>query len=256
MEIAVNWLPQVAFWYLLIVARVGTMLMLVPAFGERLVAARLRLAFMLVFCLVLFPVISPMLPAQPDGLLEAIVLLLHEIAVGLILGGVARLIVSSAQTAGAIIAFQSGLSVAQTADPAQPGVQGALIGNFLGMVALALVFATDLHHLVLAAVYNSYMVYDPTTPLMFGDASILAWEVAARSFAVGVQMSAPFIVFGLVFFLGLGILSKLMPQLQVFFIAMPANIGLGFLLLMALLSVMMMWYLTHFENEIRLLMGG
>jgi flagellar biosynthetic protein FliR len=63
-------------------------------------------------------------------------------------------------------------------------------------------------------------------------------------------MSAPFIVFGLVFNLGMGILSRLMPQLQVFFIAMPANIGVGLILLALLLTMMMGWYLNHFEAEL------
>ena len=61
-------------------------------------------------------------------------------------------------------------------------------------------------------------------------------------------MSAPFIVFGLVFNLGMGILSRLMPQLQVFFLAMPASIGVGLVLLALLLTMMMGWYLMHFEN--------
>jgi flagellar biosynthetic protein FliR len=134
-------------------------------------------------------------------------------------------------------------------------VQGAIIGNFLGLLGMALVFATDLHHLVLIAIYTSYTIYPPDMPLMFEDAFRLAWQVGAQSFAVGVQISAPFIIFGLVFNLGLGILSKLMPQLQVYFIAMPANITLGLILLALLLAAMSAWYLTHFENEIRLLMG-
>jgi flagellar biosynthesis protein FliR len=182
-------------------------------------------------------------------------LLIHEIAVGVIIGGMSRLIISALQTAGSIIAFQSGLSFAQTADPTQTGVQGAIIGNFLGLLGLALVFATDLHHLVLAAIYQSYTVYPPETPLMFGDTFRLAWDVAAKSFAVGVQISAPFVIFGLIFNLGLGILSRLMPQLQIYFIAMPANIGLGLMLLAVLLMAISAWYLNHFETEIRLLLG-
>lgn len=252
MSIAINWLPQVAFLYLMIVARVGTMVMLVPAFGERLVPARIRLGFMLMLCLVLYPVVSSKLPAQPDGMFGAFALLGHEIGVGLILGGISRMIISAAQTAGSVIAFQAGLSIAQTADPSQGGVQGAIVGNFLGMLGITMIFATDLHHLVLAAIVNSYVIYLPTAPLMFGDAWMLALNVAERSFLVGVQMAAPFIVFGLVFYLGLGLLAKLMPQLQVFFIAMPANIGLGLLLLALLLATMMAWYLAHFQTEIRL----
>ncbi len=255
MTVSVNWLPEVAYLYLIIVARVGTMIMLVPGFGESFLNTRIRLGLALALSLVLFPVVSPNLPAQPDGLMVAFTILFHEIAVGFILGAISRFIISAAQVAGSAIAYQSGLSMAQVADPSQPGVQGAIVGNFLGLLGIALIFATDLHHLVLAAIINSYAIYPPETPLMFADAYRLAWKVAADSFVVGVQIAAPFIIFGLIFNLGLGILSRLMPQLQIFFIAMPATISLGMILLALLLMAISAWYLTHFETQIRMLAG-
>ena len=255
MNIAVNWLPEVAYLYLMVFARVGTMVMLVPGFGESFLNTRVRLGIALTLSLVMYPMASGLLPAQPGELMMAFGLLVHEIVVGLILGAISRLIISTTQIAGSVIAFQAGLGMAQIADPTQTGVQGAIIGNFLGLLGLAMIFATDLHHLVLAAIYQSYTIYPPDMPLMFGDAFVLAWDVAAKSFAVGVQIAAPFIIFGLVFNLGLGILSKLMPQLQVFFIAMPANISLGLILLAVLIVAISAWYLNHFETEIRILMG-
>jgi flagellar biosynthetic protein FliR len=253
--VSINWLPEVAYLFLVIVARVGTMVMLVPGFGESFLNARIRLGLALALSFVLFPVISPVLPAQPEGVMAAIAVLLHEVVVGLILGVISRFIISAAQVAGSVIAYQSGLSMAQVADPTQPGVQGAIIGNFLAMLGIVLIFATDLHHLVIAAIYQSYAVYPPEMPLMFDDAYRLAWQVAADSFAIGVQIAAPFIIFGLIFNLGLGILSRLMPQLQIFFIAMPATISLGMILLALLLVAISAWYLNLLEMQIRLLAG-
>jgi flagellar biosynthetic protein FliR len=109
--------------------------------------------------------------------------------------------------------------------------------------------------MTLAAIYDSYMVFSPTDPLMFDDAAQMAVKSVGAAFVIGVQMSAPFIVFGLVFNIGLGLLSRLMPQLQVFFIAMPAQIGLGLVLLAVLLTMMMGWYLTHFEAELAMMRG-
>lgn len=257
MTLGLNWLPETAFIYLLIFARVGTMLMLMPALGEGMIPMRMRLTFALLFSLTLFPMLSGSLPRfSPDNLMSTLSVLLHEMAVGFILGGIARLIVSAAQTAGSIIAFQAGLSAAMSADPSQDGIQGALVGSFLSLLGLTLIFATDLHYLILSAIYDSYMVFSPTTPLMFGDAADMAVTVAASAFALGVQMAAPFIVFGLVFYLGLGILARLMPQVQVFFVAMPANIGIGLLLLGLLLTMMMGWYLSHVEEHFQMLRGA
>lgn len=257
MQFTLNWLPETAYMYILVFGRVGTMLMLMPALGEGMIPARMRLTFALMFSLVLFPMIGDTLPKfSPDNLLLLVQALFHEIAVGFILGGIARLIVSSAQTAGSIIAFQVGLSSAVASDPAQGGIQGALIGSFLSLLGLTLIFATDLHYVLLSAIYDSYMVFSPDAPLMFGDAADMAVATVASAFSIGVQMAAPFIVFGLVFYLGMGILARLMPQVQIFFVAMPANIGIGLLLLALLLTMMMGWYLTHVEEHIQMLRGA
>jgi flagellar biosynthesis protein FliR len=248
--VSLDWLPATAYFYILLFARVGTILMLIPALGEQVIPARMRLSFALLFTLVLFPLLSDRLPALPEELLGIVALLGHEIVVGLIIGGIMRIFLMSAQVAGGIIAFQIGLSGAMAADPNQGGVQGAMIGNFLGLLGVTLIFATDLHHMALAAIFDSYMYFTPTDPLMFGDAAQMVIGAISRAFVIGVQMSAPFIVLGLVFNLGLGLLQKLMPQLQVYFLAMPANIGIGLVLFAVLLALMMGWYLAHFEAEL------
>jgi flagellar biosynthetic protein FliR len=254
--VSLNWLPEAAFLYFLIFARVGTMLMLIPALGEQVIPARMRLSFALALSLVFYPMLTPTLPGMPAELVGVVQLLFHELAVGLILGGIARLVVMGTQIAGSVIAFQTGLSVAQSADPTNGGIQGAIIGSFLSFLGIALIFATDLHHVALAAIHDSYVIFSPTTPLMFDDAAQMAIQTISGAFVIGVQMSAPFIVFGLVFYLGIGILSRLMPQLQVFFIAMPATISVGLILLAILLTMIMGWYLMHFESEMAVLRGA
>ncbi|WP_421759599.1 flagellar biosynthetic protein FliR [Devosia sp.] len=253
--ISLNWLPETAYFFILIFARVGSALMLIPALGETTIPARLRLTFGLALSLVLYPGISPQLPPPPADIFATIVVVLHEIAIGLLIGAIARLSVMSAQVAGAIIASSAGISLAQAADPTNGGAQGALIGAFLSFLGVALIFASNLHHVAISAIYDSYMIFSPKEPLMFGDAAETVIEVIASAFVVGVQMSAPFIIFGLVFNLGLGILGRLMPQLQVYFLAMPATIGVGLLLMALLLSMMMGLYLMHFESTLAMLRG-
>jgi len=104
-----------------------------------------------------------------------------------------------------------------------------------------------MHHLLIAAIHDSYQLFVPGRPPPFADFAEAAVNIIASSFRVGIQLSAPFLIFGLIFYMGIGILSRLMPQIQIFFIAMPANILLGLLLFMLLLSTMMMWFFEHFE---------
>lgn len=255
-NLTVDWLPQTAYLYMLVFARVGTLLMFMPAIGAKSIPARLRLSFALMLSLILYPLVSTMFPAMPAGLLQLVAPLGHEIAVGLILGGIMRLVVAALETAGATIAFQTGLSFAYAADPNADGQQGAMIGNFLSMLGVALIFATNLHHIAIAGIYDSYTVLPPSASLMFGDAAHAALDTLAKAFVIGIQISAPFIVFGLIFYMGLGILSRLMPQIQVFFIAMPANIAIGIILVALLLTMMMGWYLDHYSSQLNIVLRG
>jgi flagellar biosynthetic protein FliR len=253
--IGLDWLPNTAFLYLLMFSRIGAILMLMPALGEDMIPMRMRLSFALAFTLVLYPLLSPSLPAMPDDVMAIIGLIFHELAIGIILGAIVRISVMATQVAGAIIAFQTGLSSAMAADPTQVGMQGAVFGSFLSFLGMVLIFATDLHHVALAATYDSYMVFPLDAPLMFDDAAQLAIRTVAGAFSVGIQMSAPFIVFGLVFNLGAGILARLMPALQVYFLLMPANIIIGLVLFAMLLVMMMGWYLSHFEAHLAMWRG-
>lgn len=255
MTIGLDWLPNTAFVYILLFTRIGAILMLMPALGEDMIPARMRLSFALAFTLVVYPLLASAMPVMPTDLMNLLALIFHELAIGLILGAIARLTVSATQVAGAIIAFQTGLSSAMAADPTQTGVQGAVFGSFLSFLGMVLIFATDLHHVALAATYDSYMVFPLDAPLMFDDAAQLAIQTVARAFSIGIQMSAPFIVFGLVFNLGAGILARLMPALQVFFLLMPANIFVGLVLFALLLTMMMGLYLTGFENHLAMWRG-
>lgn len=255
MTIGLDWLPNTAFLYLLLFARIGAILMLMPALGEDMIPVRMRLSFALAFTLVVYPLLSPNLPAMPADMMAIVGLIFHELAIGLILGAIARITVMATQVAGAVIAFQTGLSSAMAADPTQTGIQGAVFGSFLSFLGMVLIFATDLHHMALAATYDSYMVFPLDAPLMFDDAAQLAIRTVAGAFSVGVQMSAPFIVFGLVFNLGAGILARLMPAMQVYFVLMPANIMIGLILFALLLTMMMGWYLTSFENHLAMWRG-
>ncbi|MCF4098801.1 flagellar biosynthetic protein FliR [Maritalea mediterranea] len=255
MNLSINWLPQTVLLYFLIFARLGTLIMLMPGFSSSRLSVRMRLALALTFTFIMYPLISQTYPQGNLAFYPVIALLASELAVGFVLGGTARLLTSAAQVAGSTIAFQTGLSFAQTSDPTQGGLQGAIFGNFIAVLGVTLIFSMDLHHLVLAGIYHSYEIFTPGAPIMLEDAGTMALEVISSSFVVGVQMAAPFIVFGLVFYFGLGLLARLMPQLQVFFIAMPANIALGLLLFALLLSVMMALYVGHLEAFFMALVG-
>ena len=245
-------LPEVVLLFLLSFARIGTMSMLLPTLGEQNIPTRVRLGLALVISFVLYPTLVGRYPGNllPDMHL-ILLILLGEIAIGGFVGLAARIVISSLSVAGTIISYQSSMALAQSFDPTA-GAQGALVGNFLSVVGVTLLFATDLHHLAIIAMVDSYMLFPPGEWLPVGDVVKFAVDNVAAAFKLGINIAAPFLVFGIVFNLGLGLLNRLMPQVQIFFMAMPANVGIAFLILMATIGTMMTWYLDHVRQSLGL----
>jgi flagellar biosynthetic protein FliR len=253
MTINLDLLPQVAAIFILIFARVGTMVMLMPALGETMVPARLRLGIALALTLMFFPLISG--AYRVEMAIPALIrLLLGELAVGFVIGGVGRMLMGGLQTAGTVIANQLGLGFVTTVDPTM-GQQGAIFSGFLALLAVTLIFAADLHHLVIAAMFDSYQLFAPGGLPQVGDAASLITKTIAGAFKIAIQVSAPFLIFGVIFNAGLAVLSRLMPQMQVFFIALPATIMLGLILFAAVIATMMAVWLGYLQDGLNLLVA-
>lgn len=243
--------PAQIFAFLLVFARLGTMVMLLPALGETAVPPRVRLALALAISLVMLALVQNNLPAMPDSVFPLFFLLFGEIVIGLFVGASARLLMSALHVAGTVIAYHTGLAAAQAFDPAQGG-QSAIVSSFLTLIGVTMIFVTGLHHVMVAAMYDSYTLFPPGDLPAVNDFAMMATRTVAQSFRLGIQMSAPFLVYGLIFNIGLGLVARLMPQLQVFFIAMPLNIMLGFSILMFVIGTVMAWFLRHVEETVTL----
>src|SRR5437660_5458549 len=239
MRVDITFLPALAAAFMLMFARIGTMMMLLPGLGETGVPSRVRLVAALVLTAVLLPLHRSAYHVDLRTLGPVLLAFAQELLIGAMLGLTARLTLSALQVAGSVVAQQMGLGFVTAVDPTQ-GQQGMIVGNFLGVLGVTLIFATDMHHMVIAALNDSYLLFKPGEVPLFGDVASILTTTVSGTFRIGVQLSAPFLVFGLLFNLGLGILSRLMPQMQVFFIGMPLSILVGFLILLLVLGAMMM----------------
>jgi len=247
MQIDISFLPALAAAFLLTFARVGVMVMLMPGVGEANLPARVRLAIALMLTALMLPAHQRAYTVDLNTLGPVIVMLFQELMIGAVLGLTARLAISALQIAGAVVAQQLGLGFATAVDPTQ-NQQDVLVGNFLTLLGVTLIFATDLHHLVIAAINDSYTIFKPGEMPLTGDVAKHITQVVATAFRIGIQLSAPFLAFGLLFNLGLGLLSRLMPQMQVFFIGLPLSILLGLLLLVLVVGAMMGTFVGYLEG--------
>src|SRR5271169_5180103 len=160
MRIDVSLLPALAAAFMLVFARIGAMVMLLPGLGESNIPVGIKLAIALLLTLVILPLHRDAYHVDMGSLTPLLVLMLHEIVIGVVLGATARVTLSALQVAGAVIAQQLGLGFATSVDPTQ-GQQGLLIGNFLTLLGITLLFATDSHHLLIAALNESYTAFAP-----------------------------------------------------------------------------------------------
>ncbi|WP_316860030.1 flagellar biosynthetic protein FliR [uncultured Cohaesibacter sp.] len=245
----ITFLPQTAYIFILIFARIGTLFMLLPAFSEQSISTRIRLILALMTSLVLYPLVSSNYGVVPQNFPAILFAMGKEMAIAVLIGLTVKLIMAALQIAATTIAFQLGLSFAMGSDPTS-GQQTVQIGTFLSMLAVAMIFITNLHYLMIAAMYDSYQLFPVNQPLPVADIAQFATETLTQAFIIGMKLASPFIAYGLIFYFALGILSRLMPQLQVFFLAMPANILVGLMLFMIMLITMMSWYMGHIEAVI------
>jgi flagellar biosynthetic protein FliR len=245
MTLNISFLPSLAAIFLLMFARLGTMAMLMPGLGERGIPTRVRLVIALVLTLVLMPIYRNTYTVVLDaGFAPLLGVLIQEVLIGAVLGLTARLALSALLVAGTVIAYQLGLGFSMAVDPTQDQ-QSVMVSNFLAILGVALIFATDMHHLAIGALDESYNLFKPGTVLPSGDVAELMISTVSGAFRVGIQLAAPFLVFGILFNVGLGVLARLMPQLQVFFLGLPASIMIGFAILMTLVGVLMGTFLEY-----------
>jgi flagellar biosynthetic protein FliR len=253
MRIDISFLPTLAAVFMLAFARVAAMVMLLPGLGEVNIPVRIKLGTALLLTMVVLPLHRQAYQVDLQAMAPLLVMMLHEIVIGIVLGATARVTLSALQVAGSVIAQQMGLGFVTAVDPTQ-GQQGVLIGNFLTMLGVTLLFSTDSHHLVIAALSDSYKIFAPGELIPSGDVASLATKAFAAAFKIGLQLSAPFLVFGLVFNIGLGVLARLMPQMQVYFVGAPLSILIGFLIFALVLTAMMGTFLGYFEGVLHEMM--
>src|SRR5690606_11454635 len=144
--------------FLVVFLRLGAAFMVVPGFGEAFIPPRVRLVLALAVSFLVLPGVAPSLPAEPSTPAALLLLILGETLIGLVMGGVLRLLLGALHLAGSIIAQQSGVAAAQFFDPTQMS-QGAITSSFLTLMGLVMIFVTDLHHLFIEGTFAIYRVF-------------------------------------------------------------------------------------------------
>jgi flagellar biosynthetic protein FliR len=240
-------LPAEVYGAGLVFCRVGALIMLLPGIGEASVPPRIRLSLALILSLAFYPILRAGLPAVPGTVGGMGAQVGIEVMIGLAIGSLLRFFVAALALAGETISLQTTLAFAQTANPmeAQPSTS---VATFLTLLGLTLVFATDLHQMFIAAIVRSYALFPAGRGVSVNDFGQLAIQTMGGTFALGIQLAAPVIVFSLVFNIAAGFIGRAMPQFQIFFVATPLSVLLGLSILALSLGVLGLVWVDRFRE--------
>jgi flagellar biosynthetic protein FliR len=237
------------FGVLFIFCRVSAVLILLPGFGETYVSQRTRLMLAFAISLILIGPMLSLVPPVPDDVSRLAGMLGYEIAIGLFYGSIVRLAMSILETIGFVIALTTGLSNATVLNPAL-ATQSTLPSALLSVAGVTLVFVTGLDEFLLRSLAATYDIFPPGGALMAGDMAQGYTQAMSKSFLVGIELASPFMVIGLLMYVALGIMQKLMPAVQLFLIMLPVQIWGGMVLMAITISGIMTIWLRYFDQSI------
>ena len=236
--------------FMMVFARIGTALLIMPGFASMQLYARARLSMALAISFLATPALVAQMPAMPTEPMMIFVVLGAEILTGAILGTIPMILLSAVHVAGTIISFVSGFASALTWDPVVQ-TQSGIVSGFLGTVGMLLIFVTDMHHVFIRAIFDSYTVFHPGVAPDIGDTTQMITRHIAQMFLIGVQMSTPFIILNFAYNVGLGIMTRLAPQIPIFFVAMPLQLVAGLAFMMITTSGIMLALMTFMGESMR-----
>lgn len=239
-------LPIDATTFLILFARVGAILMLLPAFSEEAVPRQVRLMMALGLSLGMYGLLSPGIAPAAQSQAALAMVVIAEMMVGIALGMIVRILFSAASMAGSIVNMQVGLASALVIDPGMGG-QSPLLARFITLAAILVCMALGIHHLWIASIVKSYTLFPVGGVPAADQFTMLAIRTISQATALAVSMAAPLILYGAVFNLGLGLAARMAPAIQVFFITQPLNLMLGISLIAITLGSM----LTTFAAAMR-----
>jgi flagellar biosynthetic protein FliR len=221
-----------AFALVLILARIGATFAMMPGLGETTTPAVVKAGMIFTLTILLLPVIEPLLPPRPANEVVFGLMLLAELANGLWFGWLARILTTSLPIAGQIVADFAGLANVLLPNP-ELGAQTTAVSRLYEIAFPALILVTGLYSVLIQALVGFYQLVPPGTLAGVSDSTAMTITVVAESFNLALRLASPFILASIAWHVAIGLIARLVPRLQIYFVALPGQIGLGLLLLAA-----------------------
>jgi flagellar biosynthesis protein FliR len=221
-------------FFLLVFARISAICTSAPLFSSRNIPVYTKIGISMCLTYMIVPLLLPLNLTLPEQLLSYVFSVSKEFLLGLIMGFIVSLIFSAVQMTGSLLDIQIGFGIINILDP-QSGQQIPLIGNFKYILAIFLFLMINGHHLLLQALLASFKLIPPIHVVYTPHIAQLLVDIMANMFVIALKISMPVLVALILTDVALGILTRTMPQLNIFVVGMPVKIFVGiFILVLAL----------------------
>lgn len=211
---------------LLLMFRTGGFLMAIPVFSHASIPALLRIWLIVLLSAIIFPSATLAAAHLPATSLELAIVILSELAVGFLMGFTVVIIFSAVQFAGQLIGLQMGLAVANVFDPMTTG-QISVIGEFYYLLSLLIFLLVNGHHYAIDALVRSVEQIPLGGAVFNPELSGFIIDLTATLFVLGIKLCTPVVITLLIVNAVLGILSRTVPQMNVFIVGFPLSIAVG-----------------------------
>jgi len=230
--------------FFLIFLRVAAILMSMPIINGNSIPVLFKFGLALSASILLFPLLDlrvfPVLTDVGSFVVGAI----GEILLGVIIGMAVNLIFVGLQIAGQLSGYQMGMALAEVIDPAD-GEQIPLLAQFFQIFAFLIFLTVNAHHWFLRALADSFRLVPPLGFRFSGSLIEQLMRIAGNMFVIAIKVGAPVIAALLLTTIALGLVARTVPQMNVFFVAMPVKIMIGLLFVGFSLP-----YLSSFLNAV------
>ncbi len=215
--------------FLFVLLRVGALIMFIPILGSSQVPSRIKIGLILFISIAVFPVVRSTPMHDPKGLFDLAVSLFSEITIGLAVAYSAKLLFAAVQIAGTIIDFQMGFGVVNVLDP-QTETQVSITAQFHNILAILMFLALDAHHIIIGAIVESFFLINPSQINFSTFTPEIILLLFKATFLTAIKIAAP--IMAILFFIsvGLGLVARTVPQMNVFIVGFPLQIGVGLLM--------------------------
>ena len=217
--------------FFMILIRVAGILAAVPAIGTRSVPLQVRIGLVVGLTVILFPVVSEQLRPLTFSFPQILPVMFTEFMVGMVLGFAIRFVMSAFEIAGELIGVQMGINLMSTLDPVAAAGQTPVVGQFMGLLTMLVFFAIDGHHLMFEALVASFHLVPPLHVHLSGFLVESVLKLGIGMFVLALKVGAPVMTALFIVTLGMGILGRSIPQLNVMLNNVPITIGIGLLVL-------------------------